>query len=81
MTKHTRKISNEKIITALLQHGTVTEAAEAAGTTPSTIYDRMKGRKFREDYMDAKNDVICKAVYSITAKVSEAIDTTQWLTL
>ncbi len=69
-----KAISNEEIIAALLQHGTVTEAAEAAGTTPGTIYDRMKGRKFREDYKKAKEDIIRKAVDNITAKISEAID-------
>lgn len=72
--RNTRAISNEEIIAALLQHGTVREAAEAAGTTPRTIYDRMKDREFRADYMEAKNDIIRKAVYSINAKLSEAID-------
>lgn len=74
MAKNTKAISNEEIIAALLQHGTVREAAEAAGTTPRTIYDRMKDREFRADYMEAKNDIIRKAVYSINAKLSEAID-------
>ena len=74
MTKNTKAISNEEIIAALLQHGTIREAAEAAGTTPRTIYDRMKDREFRADYMEAKNDIIRKAVYSINAKLSEAID-------
>ena len=74
MAKNTKAISNEEIIAALLQHGTIREAAEAAGTTPRTIYDRMKDREFRADYMEAKNDIIRKAVYSINAKLSEAID-------
>ena len=74
MAKNTRAISNEEIIAALLQHGTVREAAEAAGTTPRTIYDRMKDREFRADYMEAKNDIIRKAVFSINERLSEAID-------
>lgn len=74
MAKSTKAISNEEIIAALLQHGTIKEAAEAAGTTPRTIYDRMKDREFRADYMEAKNDIIRKAVYSINAKLSVAID-------
>ena len=74
MAKNTKAVSNEEIIAALLQHGTIREAAEAAGTTPRTIYDRMKDREFRADYMEAKNDIIRKAVYSINAKLSEAID-------
>lgn len=74
MARNTKAISNEEIIAALLQHGTVKEAAEAAGTTPRTIYDRMKDRAFRAEYMEAKNDIIRKAVYSINAKLSEAIE-------
>ena len=74
MAKNTKAISNEEIIAALLQHGTIREAAEAAGTTPRTIYDRMKDREFRADYMEAKNDIIRKAVFSINERLSEAID-------
>ena len=44
---NTKAVSNEEIIAALLQHGTVKDAAAAAGTTPRTIYDRMNDREFR----------------------------------
>jgi hypothetical protein len=72
---NTKAISNEEIIAALLQHGTIKEAAAAAGTTPRTIYDRMNDREFRAEYMEAKNDIIRKAVFTINEKLSEAIDT------
>lgn len=71
---NTKAISNEEIIAALLQHGTVKEAAAAAGTTPRTIYDRMQDKAFRSQYMEAKNDIIRKAVFSINEKLSAAID-------
>ena len=71
---NTKAISNEEIIAALLQHGTIKEAAAAAGTTPRTIYDRMNDRDFRAEYMEAKNDIIRKAVFSINEKLSAAID-------
>lgn len=67
-------ISNEEIVAALLQHGTIKEAAAAAGTTPRTIYDRMNDRTFRALYMEAKNDLIRGAVYNINAKLSDAIN-------
>lgn len=70
----TKAISDEEIIAALLQHGTVKEAAAAAGTTPRTVYDRMKEREFRALYAEARNDIIRKAVYSINGKLSAAID-------
>lgn len=71
---NTKAVSNEEIIAALLQHGTVKEAAAAAGTTPRTVYDRMKDREFRADYMEAKNDIIRKAVFTINEKLSAAIE-------
>jgi len=72
---NTKAVSNEEIIAALLQHGTVKDAAAAAGTTPRTIYDRMNDREFRAEYMEAKNDIIRKAVFTINEKLSAAIDT------
>ena len=71
---NTKAISNEEIIAALLQHGTIKDAAAAAGTTPRTVYDRMNDRDFRAEYMEAKNDIIRKAVFTINEKLSAAID-------
>ena len=71
---NTKAVSNEEIIAALLQHGTVREAAEAAGTTPRTIYDRMSNdREFRGQYAEAKNSLVRKAVFSINEKLGDAI--------
>ncbi len=71
---NTQTISNEEIIAAMLQHGTIKEAAAATGTTPRTIYDRMKKKDFRAAYMEAKNDIFRKAVFSINEKLTAAID-------
>ena len=35
--QNTKTVSNEEIIAALLQHGTMKDAAAAAGTTPRTL--------------------------------------------
>lgn len=67
-------ISNEEIIAALLQHGTVKEAAAAAGTTPRTIYDRMQDREFQGLYWGAKNDVLRSALTKMNSRLSEAVD-------
>ena len=67
-------ISNEEIIAALLQSGTIKAAAEKLGITARSIYDRMDEREFRAEYMEAKNDILRKAVYSINDKLSEAIE-------
>ena len=67
-------ISNEEIIAALLQSGTIKAAAEKLGITARSIYDRMDNREFRAEYMEAKSDILRKAVYSINDKLSEAIE-------
>lgn len=72
---NTKAVSNEEIIAALIQHGTVKEAAKAAGTTPRTIYDRMREKEFAAEYQQAKNGIIRKAVFAIDEKLSEAINT------
>ena len=71
---NTKVISNEAILSALLQHGTIKEAAAAAGTTPRTIYDRMNDREFRSQYMWAKNDIIRKAVFTINTQLAAAVN-------
>lgn len=67
-------VSNEEIIAALLQHGTITEAAQAAGVSPRTVYDRMNDREFFSQYMSAKNDIMRSAVLNMTRNLSAAVD-------
>lgn len=74
MGKNTKAVSNEVIIAALLQHGTIKEAAAAAGTTSRTIYDRMKDNEFRAEYKAAKCDIIRTATINVTGKLGAAID-------
>ena len=69
-----KAVSDEEIIAAILQHGTLKEAAQAAGISTRAIYDRMENRAFRALYMAAKNDIIRRAVFSINEKLSDAID-------
>ena len=69
------KVSDEKIIAALLQHGTIKEAAKAAGVSVRTIYDRMQDMKFSSDYMEANNEVLRKAVNNISNHIAAAINT------
>lgn len=71
---NTKAITNEQIIAALLQHGTIREAAAAAGTSPRTIYDRMRDDKdFRAEYAAAKNDIVRRAVFTINESLSAAV--------
>lgn len=69
-----KKSSDEQIIAALLQFGTMREAAAACNITPRTIYDRLEDREFRALYMSAKSDLVRKAIFSINEKLSGAVD-------
>lgn len=73
---YTKAVSNEEIIAALIQNGTIKEAAAAAGITPRTIYDRMQDKEFKAEYIEAKSEIIRKAVFMINTKLAEAIETT-----
>lgn len=71
-----KAVSDEKIIAALMQHGTIKEAAAAAGTTPRTIYARFRNdREFRAQYMAEKAGIIRQAAISLNSRLSAAIDT------
>lgn len=73
--RYKRNISNEAIINALIQCGTVREAAESIGCKPRTIYNRMNNdNEFIEEYNAAKKDITRKAVASFNNKISLAID-------
>lgn len=68
-------VSNEEIIAALLQSGTIREAAQAVHISPRAIYDRMKNdRDFRGEYAAAKTDIMRRAVFSINERLSAAIN-------
>ena len=72
--KNNNAISNEEIIAALLQHGTIKAAADAAGIGTRTIYDRMNDKQFRAEYAQAKADIVRQAVFSINGKLAAAIE-------
>ena len=70
-----KKVSDETIIAALLNNGTLKAAAAAAGVSERTIYDRMNNGEFQALDKAAKADLIRAAVFSLNSKVQAAIDT------
>lgn len=68
-------VSNEAIIAALLQSGTVKEAATAAGISARTIHDRMKNDEFKMEYAEARNNVLRRAVNTMSDKLTAAVET------
>lgn len=68
------QVSDEEIVSALIQYGTVREAAKAAGISERAFYDRMKTDDFSELYTDAKGDILRSAVLNTTRRIQDAID-------
>ena len=69
-----KAISDEQIIAALLDHGTIRAAAQAAGISERTLYDRMNKGEFQALYKAAKADLIRAAVLNINRQLQAAID-------
>lgn len=68
-------ISNEEIIAALLQHGTIKDAAAALGISVRTVYDRMQHDKdFRAGYVATKTDIVRGATLAINKKINQAVE-------
>ena len=70
-----KAISDEQIIAALLDNGTIRAAAQAAGISERTLYDRMNKGDFQALYKAAKADLIRAAVLNINRQLQAAIDT------
>lgn len=70
-----KAISDEQLIAALLNHGTIKQAAAAAGISERALYDRMNTGDFQVLYKAAKADLIRAAVFSINGNLQTAIDT------
>lgn len=67
-------VSNEQLIASLLQHGTIREAAQAAGISTRALYDRMRDdTDFRAEYAAAKNDIVRGAVIRMNESLSAAV--------
>lgn len=69
------QITDEQIIVALMNHGTIKAAAAAVNLSERTIYDRMSGGEFQALYKAAKADLIRAAVFSINGQLQEAVNT------
>ena len=74
-SENTKVVSDEEIIAALMSNSTIAKAAEAAGISRRALYDRMGERDFKGQYAAAKAALIRQAVFTINARLTEAIDT------
>lgn len=68
-------VSDEQIIAALLNNGTLKAAASAAGISERALYDRMNNGTFQALYRAAKADLIRAAVFNLNNQLQEAVNT------
>lgn len=72
--KNQTAVSDEEIIAALLNSGSIAQAAELTGIAPRTIYDRMGTRDFKAAYSAAKSDLVRAAVLTMNRSLSAAVE-------
>lgn len=68
------KISDERIISALLQARTIKEASELASVSESTFYRRLQDLDFRNRLNESRTALIDFATTKLQAELSRAID-------
>lgn len=70
-----KKVSDEKILAALMEYGTIKEASAATGASVRAIYDRLHEREFSIMYQAARADVLRGATFSLNSRITKAIST------
>ena len=70
------KTSNkEKVIDALLTTSTISEAAKQAGIADATIYRYLRDEAFKNDYRNARRDVVENTVGQLQGATAQAVET------
>ena len=70
-----KRLTDETIIAALVEAGSIKEAAGKLNCTPRTLYERMKKPAFRELYNQAKGELMKTATAKLQAHLSGAVNT------
>jgi len=70
-----KRLTDEAIIAALVEAGSVKGAADRLGCVVKTLYERMKKPGFRELYTQVKADILKNATAKLQGKLTGAIDT------
>lgn len=67
------KISDDKILTALLTHGSPSAAARECGIAVGTVLKRLRTPDFAARYTEAREAVLQSTVSSMTSALSSAV--------
>lgn len=69
------KVSDEKILAALMASTTNAEAAKSAGLSLTQFYNRMRSADFRAKLAEARARLLDGATAALQARMGEAVDT------
>ena len=69
------KVSDEKIIAALMATATNAEAAQVAGLSQTQLYHRMRSDVFKRKLAEARGRLLDGATAALQARMGEAVDT------
>ena len=70
------KTSNkEKVIDALLSTSTISEAANQAGVGETTVYRYLRDETFKNEYRNARRDVVENTVGQLQGATAQAVET------
>lgn len=72
-----QNLSNERIVTKLLECGSVTETARQLGCNRKTLYERMAAPSFKEFYSKVKGDMLRTVTAKLQNSAKTAVDTLQ----
>lgn len=70
-----KRNTDEAIISALIENGSIKAAADRLGCTVRTIYERMKKPGFKDLYAQAKAEILKTATAKLQGNLTGAIDT------
>ena len=70
-----KRLTDEYIIAALIETGSIKAAADRLGCTVRTMYERMKNPAFKAVYAQAKADLVKSATAKLQGHLTGAIDT------
>lgn len=71
--RETAKHRKQKALRALLEHSTIREAAEAAGLDESTIYRYLSDEKFKQQYREARRQIMTATIGRIQTAAGSAL--------
>ena len=70
-----KRLTDEAIVSALIECGSIKGAAASLQCTARTLYERMKKPEFKKIYAQAKADILKTATAKLQGNLCGAIDT------